>query len=678
MVVRLSFLISRKPYVSSRSDTDDPLAENCRNEHPGARGGGGGGGYGSQNRYAPLSGNNRYGGGGSGNSRKDIWQFNPDDVPNDLTAGKGRPQWILSSYGPGKNAPASLLQDNEFSSEEVRVRFYELAAQGKQDEGDREAIALWSKAEQDMNQVVNNARDVEKFMREAEKKHPNRDDFTQVDGTKTREEVIKEAESSPSSNTGSGFGSNTPSGAFGSNANTNPFAPKTASAFGQPSQPSSGFGSSPFSKPAFGQSGFGGASPSGGAFGQAGGGSSGSNASSGGFGKPAFGQSGSGFGSPGFGQPSQPSSAFGQPSQPSSAFGKPSIPSSTFGQPSRPSSGFGQPAFGSSGFGSNAPKNSFAAPSASGGFGSNTPSAFGQPPQPTSAFGQPSQPVSAFGQPSQPGSAFGQPSQPTSAFGQPSQPTSAFGQPSQPTSAFGQPAQPSTAFGKPTLTSFGQPSGGQTSAGFGSNASPGFGTSPAPSFGQPSAPTNPFGAKQADEPIVDENMEATSPAVSRPQSRANPFGVAPAPMAPAQPPQPAPTARPLAHTNSSTTPHPLTSQPPHALHYTQSLPQGPMQKNPAQQLTIYRGQPVTYIKDVPYYRRPDTRELEKIWFPNGGAEEPVQALNNPAKVQDTQGEAAEYTEDVVGRYKHLFETGTWKDGKIPLVPPLREWDVYDF
>src|SRR3978361_347166 len=116
-------------------------------------------------------------------ARKETWQFNPDDIPNDLSAGKGRPIWILSSYGPGKNAPASLLQDNEFSPEEVRARFYELAAQSKQDEADREAIALWSKAEQEINQVVSNARDVDKFMQEAEKKHPNRDDFTQVDGT---------------------------------------------------------------------------------------------------------------------------------------------------------------------------------------------------------------------------------------------------------------------------------------------------------------------------------------------------------------------------------------------------------------------------------------------------------------------------------------------------------------
>lgn len=144
-----------------------------------------------------------------------------------------------------------------------------------------------------------------------------------------------------------------------------------------------------------------------------------------------------------------------------------------------------------------------------------------------------------------------------------------------------------------------------------------------------------------------------------------------------QPPPSAATATPII--NTSTTPHPLTSRPPHALHYTQSLPLTAPQKNPQTgQLTMYRGQRVEYVNDVPCYRRPDNRQLEKIWFPDAGATPDVVALGREDKIADCEGEKSEYTEDVVAQYKHLFETGGWKDGKMPLVPPLREWAIYDF
>jgi nucleoporin NUP42 len=131
-------------------------------------------------------------------------------------------------------------------------------------------------------------------------------------------------------------------------------------------------------------------------------------------------------------------------------------------------------------------------------------------------------------------------------------------------------------------------------------------------------------------------------------------------------------------TNSSTTPHPLTAQPPAALHYTESLPLEPTQKNPQGKLTTYRGQPVTYVNNTPCYRRPDTRELEKIWFPNGAAGADVQGLNRDDKVRDCEGPPEAYTEDVLAEYRYLFEKGQWRGGKVPLVPPLREWAVYDF
>jgi len=645
------------------------FGNNCRNEHPG-------GGFSSPNRFGALSsgGGNRLGGVGS-SGRQDSWRINSVDVRTDLSSDKGRPKWILSSYGPGRDPPASILEDNEYSPEELRVRFYEFASQGMEAEADQEAIALWNKADQDMKQIVNKVEDVSRFMEDADKKHPNRYDMLSMDGSKTRDDFIK------------GLSNTTSSGGFGQSSTPNPFAKTSATSFGQPGQPG-GFGSSsPLSKTAFGQGGLEG----GGGFGQSAGGGFGQAASAGTFGTPAFGSPG--FGQPGHGQGSQSTASFGQPSQPASTFGQPSQPTTTFGQQTQPPSGFGQPAFGASGFGANAPKNPFAPASASSGFGQAS-SGFGQSSQPTAPFGQPSQTPTTFGQPNQPSTTFGQPSQPTSGFGQSpgfgnagfGQSNATFGQPSQPQPGFGQAAQPAASpFSQiaSTPSGFGQASQPKAS-GFGQ---PSFGTSSTPSFGQPSAPTNPFGARPAEEQPKDENMETTSPATSRPASRANPFE---APSAPgfaqpsAQPPaqlasaaaQPVAVAKPIVNTSSTT--HPLIGRPPHATHYTQSLPLQPTQKNASGQVSSYRGQRVQYFEGTPCYNRPDGKGWEKIWFPDAGATPEVVALNKEDKMDDTQGKADEYTDEIKEQYRYLFEEGRFKDGKIPLVPPMREWNVYDF
>lgn len=572
--------------------------------------------------------------------------MNSVDVRSDLSSNKARPKWILSSYGPSADCPASLLESNEYSPEEVRVRFYEYASLGKQAEADQEAIALWGKAEEDMKQIVNNAEDVSRFMDDAAKNHPNRFDIVDRIGSNSQDDSSKSAPNTSTSNT------------FGQSSSPSPFSKPAASSFGTPSQPGALGSPSSFGKPAFSQSGFG--SPGG--FGQP--------PSAASFGKPAFGSSG--FGQPAFGRAAQTSSPLSQPSQPTGSFGQPSQPTSGFGQPSQPSSGFGQPAFGSSGFGANASKNPFAPASASGGFGQSS-TAFGQPSQPAAAFGQPSQPSTGFGQASQPSPAFGQPS----AFGKPAfgQAATTFGQqPSQPTSGFGQTTQSSTSpFSQPASTSsgFSQPSQ-PAASGFGQ---PAFGTTPNPSFGQPGAPANPFGLKASEEPPPkDENMETTSPAGSRPVSRANPF-VTPS----AQPLAPVPSSasiKPIV--NTSSTAHPLIGRPPHATHYTQSLPPVPPQKNGSSQLSTYRGQRVQYLEGTPCYNRPDGKGWEKIWFPDAGATADVVALNIESKMHDTQGKDEEYTSGIQEQYKYLFEEGRFKDGQIPLVPPMREWDVYDF
>lgn len=126
------------------------------------------------------------------------------------------------------------------------------------------------------------------------------------------------------------------------------------------------------------------------------------------------------------------------------------------------------------------------------------------------------------------------------------------------------------------------------------------------------------------------------------------------------------------------TPHPLTGRPPHAMHYTQTLPLQPSQMDAGGRLTSYRGHPVSYIEGTPCYRRPDGKGIEKIWFPDAGATLDVVALNREDKIEDCQGWEDEYTDAVKDEYKHLFEKGNFKDGRIPLVPPLREWGIYDF
>ena len=347
---------------------------------------------------------------------------------------------------------------------------------------------------------------------------------------------------------------------------------------------------------------------------------------------------------------------------PLSAFGQASQPTSAFGQPSQPS-GFGQPAFGSSGgFGSNAPKNPFAPASAAGGFGQST-SAFGQSSQSSSGFGQTSQPQPdfGFGTANQPGAVYRPPPPPPTPFGTANQPGTVYRKFDEPTQTLEQALQAAKGgFGSNT-SAFGQPT--TASSGFGSVTAPAFGqtgfsSGTGSAFGQTGAPTNPFGVASAADQPKDANMDTTS----RPQSRANPFG---------NPDTSSPT-----QSNTSPTQHPLLDRPPHALHYTESLPQGPTQKNPAGRLTVYRGQPVTYENNNPYYRRPDTRQLERIWFPDGAAE--VEYIGRDDNVWDTQGQPDEYTDDVVEQYKYLFEQGMWRDGKMPLVPPLRAWAVYDF
>ena len=349
-----------------------------------------------------------------------------------MTAGQGRPNWVFSCYGPGRNAPRQLFggPQREQSFEELRLRHYEATAAGNPNQALQEAQALYAESLSQMEVILRDLDGAVKYILDGANEHPNRIDISEG----------KTGPVQPGSQGPSPFGQ--------------------PSAFGQPSgmtpQPS-GFGqpSAPGSQPAFGK-------PSG-------------------FGQPsAFGQPSSMGQAPGFGQPSSMGQrpAFGQPAplggQPAalgsqSPFGKPGFGQSGFGQPQPPQpqqpafgqSGFGQPsALGASGFGKasntaspfnqlinqNQGTAGFAQPS-----GQAATSPFGQvaaqQPAAPSGFGQPSSQPSGFGQAAPAASPFGKPQQQPSPFGQVSQPA----QPAQPAAAanpFGAPAQPAAGFGQ--------------------------------------------------------------------------------------------------------------------------------------------------------------------------------------------------------------------------------------
>ncbi len=352
------------------------------------------------------------------------YSLNKDIIINDLS--KEHPQWILSAYGPGRDAPLQLFGGlpREQSFEEMRLHHYIAAASGNQTQAILEAQRLVNDAEQQMQTVLRDVDGAINYIIDGAKTHPNRLDICKGQG-------------------GSGSGQQS---AFGSPSPLEVPQPITSSTFGQPAalgKPTSAFG-----QPA-----------------------------------SSFGQPASSFGQPSalgrpqpatFGQPSIP------PSQPASAFGQ---PSGTFG---RPSTSFGQPSgvFGQPSLGPATTASSFGQPSALGGTISapstlGQPTGFGAAQQPTSSFGQSSNPfgqasavsppqTTPFAQPSQPAQlgSFGQPSQPAqpSGFGQPSQPaqSTGFGQSSQlpQTGGFGLPAKPPApttngAFGAPPATTNG-------------------------------------------------------------------------------------------------------------------------------------------------------------------------------------------------------------------------------
>lgn len=380
----------------------------------------------------------------------------------DLTS--ERPMYILSAYGPGRNAPEQLFggQPREQSFEELRLRHYELAFAGKEAQAIQEAKALNDNAEQQIHTALADLDGAIKYITDAENKHPNRVDICMAKGG----DPLQPQESP------GGFRAR--SGAFAAASTSG------LSGFGKPPPPAP---VPAFGKPAFGQA----AAP----------------ASA--FGKPSapalnLAQSSSG--------PTAATSAFGQSSTSTPAFGQPSV-----GQAATPAPAFGQPtSLGQKPSAFSQPSNTILAPA----FGqTSTPAPFGQAQQTANPLGgqqaqkQPgsAQQNSPFGQqPStgpQTSRAFGQQqastnlhpfaiTKPPSAFGQPATAlASPPGQPAapQPSNAFGQASTPqtSTVFGQisnsqPAVKSFGSKDSAQNLGIFRHSKPP-----PAPTFGQPAA-----------------------------------------------------------------------------------------------------------------------------------------------------------------------------------------------
>ncbi|KAK4226305.1 nucleoporin AMO1 [Podospora fimiseda] len=361
----------------------------CRNEHPGA-----GNQSSYNNRFSAL---NNSGGGQSNNNRAPdappYAGLTEDTVQRDLTS--DLPIWILSCYGPGRDAPEQLFggSPREQSFEEMRLLYMMAEMNGNPQAALNNMQTLYQNAQQQIQHTLSNIPAAIRFIVDSGNKHPNRID------------ICKNASG------GGGLTTN----AFGAPA------PQVANPFGAPAAAAAAA-----------------ATPTTGAFGQT----------------SMLGQKPNPFGAPAFGQPAQPAApAFGQasaPGAPSSVFGAPTQPAA-FGQSSALGGGglggkvFGQgasqPAFGQSGFAQAA----LTTQQPGLGFGQTATLGVNQNP-----FGAPQQPAAAnpFGQPAANNNPFGAPSPAKNAFGAQVAPTAAtsgpFGgaQPPQQPSAFAQPQPP--------------------------------------------------------------------------------------------------------------------------------------------------------------------------------------------------------------------------------------------
>ena len=82
---------------------------------------------------------------------------------------------------------------------------------------------------------------------------------------------------------------------------------------------------------------------------------------------------------------------------------------------------------------------------------------------------------------------------------------------------------------------------------------------------------------------------------------------------------------------------------------------------------MFKGKRVVYRDGEPGFERRD-RSWEKIWFPQGAPQ-----LNG-----DTEMEDAAYDEQTKAAYMHVRQTGTFEGNLMPMLPPKRDWCLWDF
>ena len=166
-----------------------------------------------------------------------------------------RPRWILSSYSPTAETPRQLFggEAREQSFEELRLRHYEFALNGQEQQADQESKAAYGNAEQQIRAALNDLDGAIKYIVDGRNEHPNRIDICR-ETTKlgyVKENALLHAQSHPSSSQqlqtmqSSAFGQPSALGRA-----DNPFArgPTTHAVFGKPSQPGIGQ-DSPFGLP---------------------------------------------------------------------------------------------------------------------------------------------------------------------------------------------------------------------------------------------------------------------------------------------------------------------------------------------------------------------------------------------------------------------------------------------
>ncbi|GAB0132107.1 hypothetical protein EsDP_00000551 [Epichloe bromicola] len=572
-----------------------------------------------QNRFGALASGG--GGGGNGGLQDALARYSvtTETIEKDLTT--EAPQWILSAYAPGRNAPEQLFggYPREQSFEEMRLHYLTAKDSGNEQQALNQAQELYQNAQQQMQTAVGSTQDAARFIVEAENKHPNRLDVCRegTQGAPFGEFLVGKR---PVSIAQPGQAANPFSSGSGGTTTTNPFggaaAQPTPSAFGKPA---------------------------------------------------ALGQRPNPFGTPAFGQPAQPSSGFGQPSQPSSAFRQPSAQpqASPFGQPSQSAaSALGQGAQTTSAFGQ---------PSSLGA----RPSPFGAP-----AFGhtaQPSAPTggSVFGQVEQLGGPKPNPFAPGGAVGgNASSPFAAVNSSNATAPAAKPAANPFASAGSAPINATVNPFSSNPLTQNSSASKPGLfsqqQTQNASAFGQTSsqpAKPNPFAAGNTSEP-----QQSSNPFAQNTQNQTNgEFGSNNTPAPQQQNPfasrgqtqqAPAPSSAGAgagATAQGESSPYPPGSKKQHPAIETYAT------KNIDGTLTSFKGKPVTYKGNLPGICEFDGT-WTRIWFPAGA----------PGYDRDTELPYDQYDERCKSQWAAFAQTGTFADGVMPELPPPRECTRWDF